>query len=250
MHTTIAFSATPGALAAQWVPVAAVPDGHIKTEGNFIHIGAMNKIIGYLSLPGTATTMVRLSSPSIRGVNPYYITPFETAIIPAADVFRAFWPDIALDLVLTEGLELEQYVSIVAEVVTHIIFLAETPPVPVSGDIHTIRFSCEPVQTASAWEYSEITLIDVLPVGTYDLVGARLENDGGIAFRFYPVGGVHRPGGIFSLDAEVEEPSLQRHGGLGVWLTFDHGLLPGIECIFDADVAKETVYGFMDIIPR
>lgn len=250
MHTTIAFSATPGALAAQWVPVAAVPDPHIKTEGNFIYIGSYNKIVGYLSLPGTATTMVRLSSPSIRGVNPYYITPFETAIIPAADVFRAFWPAIALELEQTEGLELEQYVSVVAEVVTHVIFLADVVPAPVSGNIHTVRFSCEPVQTASAWEFSEIALIDVLPVGTYDIVGARLENDGGIAFRFVPVGGAHRPGGIFSGDAEVEEPRLQRHGGLGVWCSFDHGLIPGIECIFEADVAKETVYGFMDIIPR
>lgn len=250
MHTTIAFSATPGALGDQWVPVAAVADPHIKTEGNFIYIGAYNKIIGYHSLPGTGATMVRLSSPSIRGVNPYYVTPFETAVIPAADVPRAFWPDIALTLEPTEGLELEQYISIVAEVVSHVIFLAADPPSPVSGNIHTVRFSTEPTQTASAWEFDEITMIDVLPVGTYDIVGARVENDGLIAFRFVPIGGVNRPGGVGSLDSEVEEPILQRHGGLGVWCSFEHGLIPGMECLFAADVVAEKVYGFMDIIPR
>lgn len=250
MHTTIAFSATPGALAAQWVPIAAVPDPHIKTEGNFIYIGSFNKVIGYLALAGTLGEQVRISSPSIRAVNPYYLAPFETAVVPALDVFRSFWPNIALELEQTEGLECEQYVSAAVEVISHVIFLSEIPPDPVSGNIHTIRFSCEPVQTASGWEFSEIALIDVLPVGTYDIVGARLVHALGVAFRFVLVGVPHRPGGIFSADIEVEEPRLQRHGGLGVWASFDSGLVPGIEVLFSADNVKAVLYGFMDLIPR
>ncbi|MBA7624885.1 hypothetical protein ES703_32299 [subsurface metagenome] len=248
MHTTIAYSALLAEHLAQWWTVPAVPDPHIKTEGNYIYMGIMNKIIGYFSLPGTTATMVRLTSPSIRRINPYHIVPFETAIIPAADVFRAFWPDIALELEPTEGLECEQYIS-AAEVVGHIIFLAETIPEPIRGNIHTIRFTCEPDPNVGTWAFSEITLIDDLPVGSYNIVGARLVLATGIAFRFVPVGGTHRPGGVCSTGIEVEEPKLQRHGGLGVWCSFDHGLEPGIEVLTNNDAAKATLTGYMDIIP-
>jgi len=250
MHTTLAFRRlTVGALPAQWLNLPAVPDAHIRTEGNYIYISSFNKLIGYYSLPGTLGEQVRLSSPSIRRVNPFHVSTFETAVLSTGIIDVAFFPDIALPLDVSEGLECEQYVAAAAEELHTIIFLAADPPVPVRGGIHSIRFSTDPVRTAGVWSYAEIVLLDPLPVGSYNIVGARLETTTGIAFRIVFVGGGHRPGGICQTDMEDEDVALQRHGGLGVWGTFDHNLTPGIELICSADAAKETIYGYLDIIP-
>lgn len=251
MHTTIAFARlTVGALAAQWLNLPAAPDAHIKTEGDYIYIGPYNKLIGYHALPGTLGEQVRISSPSIRMVNPYYISKFETAVL-AAGVFElgAFWPNIGLSLTPGEGLESEQYVAAAAEYLHNIIFLAADIPAPIQGEIHTIRFSTDPVRTALVWSFAEITLLDALPVGGYDVVGARLETGTGIAFRVVPIGGPNRPGGICIKDSEDNDPYLQRHGGLGIWCHFEHELVPGIELICSADDVKETIYGYLDLIP-
>jgi len=249
MHTTIAYGETIAALGAQWVPMAAVADPHIKTEGDYIYIAEQNKIIGFYCLPGTLGEQIRILSPSIRRVNPQYVSDFETAVQSTGIVRRAFFPNIGLTLVPGEGLEIEQYVT-ANEVVTHIIFLAQAIPSPVQGNIHTIRFSTDPVRTASAWSFAEITLLDPLPVGSYDVVGVRLETATGIAFRLVPVGGAIRPGGVCAIDAEDEDVLLQRYGGLGVWCSFIHGMTPGIELICSATAVKETIYGYLDLIPK
>jgi len=252
MHTTIGyqFDSVGGAEAA-WFNLAAIPDQHKKTEGNFVYIDDWNKIIGTFGLVGTLGEQVRLSAPSIRRINPYYLTKFEVAVLHAG-VFelQAFYPDIALPLEIGEGLEYEQYVAAITEIMHGFVFLASVAPDPVRGKIYTIRFSCEPARTVGVWSFSEITLIDVLPVGTYDVVGARLQTATGLAFRLVPLGGIHRPGGICVKDSEDNDQLLQRYGGLGKWMTFTEGYLPGIEMIASADAAKETIYGFLDIIPR
>lgn len=250
MHTVIAFGQTGDVAAAQWANVAAVPDAHMKTEGDYIYIGEMNKIIGFFALPGTTGEQIRLSAPSIRRVNPYYIPFFETAVLHAG-VFETpvFYPNIGLSLIPGEGLEAEIYVTL-AEVETILVFLCSVIPSPVQGNIHTIRFSCEPIRTASVWSYSEITLLDPLPVGSYDVVGARLETATGVGFRLVPIGGGPRPGGVPVKDNEDNDPLLQRYGGLGVWMSFAMAQTPGIEMLASADAVKETIYGFLDLIPK
>lgn len=256
MHTTIGFYRTVGVetLTAEWLNLVAIPDQHKKTEGNFIYIDDWNKIIGFFALPGTTGAQVRLSSPSIRRVNPYYITKFETAVLHAgAFELQGIFPDIALPLEIGEGLEYEQYICADSEEIHGFIFLASVVPDPIRGNIHTIRFSTEPARTVGTWSFSELTLIDVLPVGTYDVVGARLESDTGLCFRLVPVGGIHRPGGICvkaTAASEDNDQDLQRYGGLGKWMTFSHGYLPGLEMVASAGAAKETIYGYLDIIPR
>ena len=250
MHTTIAYGQTGDVVAAAWANVAAVPDAHMKTEGDYIYIGEWNKIIGFFALPGTTGEQIRLSAPSIRRVNPYYIPFFETAVLHAG-VFETpvFYPNIGLTLIPGEGLEAEIYITL-AEVETILVFLCSVIPVPVQGNIHTIRFSTEPVRTAGVWSYSEITLLDPLPVGSYDVVGARLETATGVGFRLVPIGGGPRPGGVPVKDEEDNDPLLQRYGGLGVWMSFEMAQTPGIEMLASADAVKETIYGFLDLIPR
>lgn len=250
MHTTIAFSESiaPG---GAWDNLAAVVDPHIHTEGDMCYISDMNRIIGEKALTGTGADQCRLQSPSIRRINPYYINQLEAALVQAGNVERTFHPNKVVTLVPDEGLECEvNSAPAGAEVQTVIVFLAGGGITPVEGEVNVVHFTTTVVLAASTWVYAEIALVDDLPVGVYDVVGGRLEQSTAIAFRFVPVGGMQRPGGMCVPGAAYQEDPQQRFGGLGVWFTFNSVQLPGIEVIDSAATGSTTMDGYMDVIRR
>lgn len=251
MFTTVAFSDSLDP-AGVFVNVPAVPDPHIKTAGNFLYISDFNHLVGAAFMGLTATPAhARLLSPSIRRINPYYITPNIHTIYSALDVLRAFHPEAPIVLDVGEGLECETDGNpAAAGQQTATVFLAPGGLTPVEGDIRTVRFTITVAGVIESWEFSEITLIDDLPVGNYDIVGARVEADEGIAFRFVPVGAAHRPGGMIVADDIVVEPWYQRWGRLGVWASFGSVQLPGVEVLFSAAEASATYQCYMDVIKR
>lgn len=249
-HTTVAFSESIDEAAA-WANWQAVVDPHVRTEGDFVYIGEFNKIIGACALAGTVPDQVRLQSPSIRRINPYYINCLEAAIVQAAHVQECFHPGAVVPMDINEGMECEANGDPAgAEQHTCIVFLAATPPTKVDGNVYTVHFTTTIVLAAGVWVYGEIALVDDLPVGTYDIVGGRLEEATTIAFRFVPVGGTHRPGGMCVPGPEDQEPRLQRFGGLGVWCSFNSVQLPGVEAICSAATGSCTMDGYMDLIKR
>lgn len=250
MHTTIAFSESIDEAGA-WANWAAVPDQHIRTEGDFVYISEFNKIIGEKVLAGTVPDQVRLQSPSIRRINPYYINQLEAAIVQAGNVERAFHPDAAVSLETNEALELEANGNPAAgEQHTGIIFLASGGITPATGEIFPVHFTTTIVLAAGVWAFGELVLPDGLPVGNYDIVGARVESATSIAFRFVPVGGSHRPGGMCVPSNAFAEPRLQRRGGLGVWCSFNSVQLPGLEVIDSAATGSTALDGYFDLIKR
>lgn len=249
-HTTIAFAESIDEAAA-WANWTAVVDPHIRTAGDFVYIGEMNKIIGAHVMAGTVPDQVRLQSPSIRRINPYYINHLEAALVQAGDVEDVFHPGAVVPLDVNEGLELEANGNPAAgEQHTGIIFLAATPPAKVDGNIFPVHFTTTVALAANVWTYAEIVLVDDLPVGTYDVVGGRLESATSIAFRFVPVGGNHRPGGVCVPGPAYIEPRFQRFGGLGVWMSFNSVQLPGIEVIDSAATGSTAMDGYFDLIRR
>lgn len=250
MFTTVAFSGSVNEAGA-WTNIPAAPDPHIHTEGNYIYIGEYNKLIGAKALVGTAPLQVQLDSPSIRRINPYYINQLEPVIVQAGNVQKTFHPTAIVPLGVNEGLEcLANGTPGGAEQHTVIVFLAPTPLNRVDGNVYTVHFECTPTLAAGVWAYSEIVLVDDVPVGTYDVVGARVESDTSIAFRFNPVGGPYRPGGMCVPSNAYKEPNLQRFGGLGVWFTFNSVQLPGIELLDSAATGAEKQSGYFDLIPK
>lgn len=248
MHTTVAFSEALDE-AGVFANLAAVPDQHIRTQGDFIYVGSQNKIIGELAAVGALGDLCRLVSPSIRRINPFYIECVELAIDPAGDVFNVFHPNAQIPLDPNEGLECESNANpAAAEQHTAVVFLSDGNVNPVTGDIRSVRFVINVAQVAGAWAMSEIVLQDDIPVGNYQVVGASMVVDGANAFRFIPIGGSHRPGGIPSPDQESAVPFYQRYGRLGVWFTFNSVQLPAVEVLGAAAAGAADYEGIMDVI--
>jgi hypothetical protein len=248
MFTTVAFAENNTPTGA-FLEVDAVPDQHINAEDQFVYVGAYNRVIGAKALLGALPDQCRLLSPSIRRINSYYINQLEAAIVQAGNVEKTFHPNKIVTLVTNEALECEISATAgAARQVCIVVFLADSDISEVNGEIHQVHFTCAPTLAAGTWEFSHIDIPEALPVGRYQVVGARVESPTSIAFRFVPHTSGNRPGGMcVPSNAFIEDP-LQRKGGLGVWFEFDSVQLPGIEVIDSAATGLCTLDCYFDLI--
>lgn len=250
MFTEVAFSESQDP-AGVFVPQLAVPDQHVRTEGDSVFIQEFNLLMGGLVCVGTVAGLHRFVSPSLRRINPQYTVPIEQAIAPAGlpqhDVSNR--GGIALDP--NEQLQSENDANLAgAQQQTTLAFLADSRISPVEGQIRTLRFQITLALVLNTWTFSEVDFIDELPVGTYDIVGAAMVGVSIVGFRFVPVGAHHRPGGCGSSVIELVANDVFRFGGLGIWCTFETIRAPGMEVICSAAVGSATYEGVMDVIPR
>lgn len=251
MHTTIAYSEGKNLATGVFSKLAGVPDQHIKVYGNLIYIASFNHLIGAYCIGGTVPEEARLVSPSLRRVNPFYITPLEIGLLPVEPHAMRYFPDSPVKLETNEGLEAEiSGVDAAASVKLIACWLAPGAVVPISGEIWTVNTHITLELVASVWTYSEITFPDSLPVGTYSVVGARMVAGEGAIFRFVPVGEPYRPGGIVVQEIDENDPDRQRFGALGRWFDFHSVQPPGVEVIACSAEAEETYELYVDVIKR
>jgi hypothetical protein len=248
MHTIVAFSDSKDP-AGVFVNLDAVPDPHIKTQDQYVYISNFNNLIGRFACLGANADQARLYAPSIRNINPLYINEIINALVPDESNMHFFHPSAVIPLVPNEGLEVEENSDPDgAEQHTVIVALAPGAVNSVNGDIRTVHFTSTVTLAAETWAFAEIELVDDLPVGNYNIVGARLESATSIAFRFVPVGESHRPGGICVASEEAADVPFQRLGGLGIWCGFNTVQLPGIEVLDSAATGATALDGYFDLI--
>ena len=200
---------------------------------------------------GTAGVEARLVSPSLRRVNPYYIVPLELALYPDGNPHHTVNIRNAIPLDTDEALE--SWINsapVGAEQASTVVWLAPGALTPITGRMYTVNFEITLALVAGAWAFSELDFVDELPVGTYDLVGARVEVDTAVAFRFVPVGAAHRPGAPCLCNCEYDNDPTFRYGGMGSWFVFSTVQPPGVEVLSSAAAVSATYQGYMDIIPR
>jgi len=248
MFSLIAFSESIDP-AGVFEKLTAVADQHIKTAGDGITIPAMNNIIGAFSAQGTVPAESRLVSPSLRRINPFYITPVENALFAGNMPAMMYRGDNPIVLDVNETLEVECDANPAgAEQLSVLVWLADGSVVVVSGEVWTVNCHITLAQLAGAWAFSEITFPDSLPVGDYQIIGARAQIAGGVGFRFVPVGAAHRPGGIVAQDTGSHDPWAQRFGRLGVWAEFNTVQPPGMEVMSSAAAGSATYECYIDVI--
>lgn len=251
MHTTIAYSKGINLDTGIFTKIEGVPDQHIKVHGTMIYIASFNHLIGVYCIGGTLPEEARLVSPSLRRVNPFYITPLEVGLLPVEPIAMRYFPDSPVRLETNEALEAEiSGADAAASVKLIVCFLAPGAVVPVSGEIWTINTHVKVELKASVWQYCEIDFPDTLPVATYSVVGARMVAGKGAAFRFVPVGEPYRPGGIVVQDVDENDPDRQRFGALGRWFDFPSIQPPGIEVIACSAEVEATYELYLDVIKR
>ncbi len=250
MFTTIAWSESVDQ-GGVILPIAAVADMHMRTQGDYIVTNEYNKLIGTYACVGATATRARIVSPSLRKINPYCIRPLELAITPAGIPVHAVNPGLAVQLDSEEELSAEHNGNPVAaaEQTSIVAWLSSGAIQPVTGKIYTIYFTITLAQLAGAWAFSEITFIDQLPVGTYTIVGAEFVIASGVVARFVPKGGSNRPGVPIVAASNFGTNTTFRYGNMGAFTTFKTLTPPGVEVLSSAAVASATYNCYMDVIP-
>ena len=227
--------------------VNALADQHVRVSGADIIVPSLNQLLGAYA-GGVTITRAQLRSPSLRRVVNVEIAPVNIGTL-APNNPPALWmrPQAPIALTVNEALNMFVAENVVgAEQEDGVVWLADAPVAPVGGEMFVVRVTGATTLTANAWTNGSLTFDQTLPAGSYNIVGARMESTNIIAFRFVPVGGTWRPGGLGTTTAARLEPPGQRSGGWGVWATFAHLTPPTVDYLASAADAAES--GELDLV--
>lgn len=239
-------------LLATWTKIAAVADQHIKTSGDSVYVSGYNRFFG--GVFGSIATAIgcRIVAPSIRRLAPNNIAPINLDDVLASPINHSVDPSRMLNLEIDEQLEFEGLGAAAgADDCAGVLWLADAELSQVSGQIFTARATVTLAGSAGAWEYADLAFEEDLPVGTYDVVGLDMVALNGICARLVPVGAPNRPGGIIRGDQnDIIINNVFRRGQLGVWCTFPHNNIPGLEVFSSTAIGAGTYPVLLDLIKR
>jgi len=249
MFTTVAFGESideAGAMAN----LAAIADQHVRTEGDHIIVPRdMNRFIGAVAYLGTVVAQCQLVSPSLRKIGVQSIAPLNQVLVPTGEVVHSITPDSYVPLTPDEQIEIVNNGNPAgAENHTVAVWLSNGDIVPKKGNIRTIRIQVTTAVVALAWTLADIVIVDDLPVGEYEIVGAAFEIASALAFRFVFIGGTWRPGVPVLADVNTGVNDIFRRGKMGSFGTFHTTQLPGIEVLGNDAVGAATYEGVLDIL--
>lgn len=126
-----------------------------------------------------------------------------------------------------------------------LVWLADGPLKPISAPIYSVRWTAAAALAAGAWVNAPIVFSQVLPAGSYQIVGMRARSANLIAARCVFVGGGFRPG-IGAVQAvSAADFKYSRFGQMGVFGQFDNTTPPTVDFLGDTDVAQ---FGIFDLI--
>lgn len=245
MHTLCGF--TQSVDQSAMANIAAIPDPHLRIEGNNIIIPPQVNTIVATWANGVNLDRAQLQSPSMRRILNYEISPVAISASnpsPLPFIDKRMTP-IILDA--DEPLSCQTAESGAgATRMNAFVCLAPGVLEPVRGDIRSVRVSAAATLNAFSWSNASLTFDQSLPAGKYQLVGGRFRSAGLLAWRAVFVGGLWRPGAPgFTTDALVD-PLEFRLGNMGVWGEFDHNLPPTID--FFSVSADTSEIGVLDVI--
>lgn len=245
MFTMAGFSESVAA-AATSEKLTGIPDEHIKVEGDNIIVPELNKLIGILPV-GLDIRNVQLSSPSLRRLALLDVAPVENTALPVYPPDPLIKGENYLELEIDEHLAAYAGNSNAgAQQENVLLMLADDNIGKIEGRIFTVKCTATAPATAYAWASASMTFSQELPVGTYQLVGARCEQANTIAYRFVFIGGIWRPGFSAVAAISAKDPIGARAGQLGAWGSFAHNKIPSVEFFGDGTGGAAVIY--LDLI--
>jgi hypothetical protein len=251
MWTTVAWSESIDSTVA-FVKVDAVPDQHIKTEGDSVYISSYNRLLGGYGCYAADVLASRFVSPSLRRVAPVEISPLTLGLLPGEPIEVDVHPGKGLILDIDEQLEVELRGAAGGAAQQGIAaWLADSEIQPVKGRIFSVRATITLALVAGVWSYSTMTFTEDLPVGVYDIVGFDVVAGEGMIARLVPVGGMNRPGvPVRQAPTNHILGNTFRNGNMGVFCTFPHNNIPGVEVLALTPETEETYQCIVDLIEK
>lgn len=249
--TTVAFFEIQ-TLAAAYLPIAAVPDQHVRVVGDDIQVPTLSQIVvlwGGISST-TLLNQMRITAPSLRERSLYQVAPLAIAatdVQPGASQIVIDLRDSPLELVVGEQMNAEALGTVVTQEMWCGACLADGPIAPVKGKIFTIRTTgAAAALSIGLWNNRALTFDEDLPRGRYQIVGMRAESAGLIAARCVFVGSGWRPGTIGKAIVSQEQNDLFRQGRMGVFGEFEDIEPPTVD--FLSLAADTLLYVYLDLI--
>jgi len=254
MYTLVGYDMARAAAVAALAFVTPAPDAHVTIDGpNVIVPDELSNVLGEYVAHGTVAaagfpTLAQLQSPALRRTFQHDIPRLHDSLAPISNEHINFHADSPIPLDKGEGLQAWLANGALAGAFGLIgVLLGDGPQAPVKGQIMTLRYTTVTPVVANAWTLGALTVIQPLPAGRYQVVGARCVSAGtaGI-FRLIFTGYDWRPGGVTVINPLVADPDWQRYGNMGVWGEFDDRHLPRLECLHIVAVANPDLY--LDLI--
>jgi len=245
MFTVIGWSAAVDQAAI--ANIAAIADPHVNVSVNNIVVPTpIANLMGAAAI-GVNLTRAQLLTPSTRRLLNPEIAPFDRTATPSSP-FR--FHNLARNPIKLDGEEIMNAATAEdgagATRMNVFAWLSDGPIEPVLGDIRTVRVTATTTLVAFAWTNGALTFDQSLPAGRYQLVGARFNSAGLLAYRCVAPGYQWRPGGIGVIVDSGAELQTFRNGSLGVWLEFNHNTPPTVDfCSATADTSET---GELDLI--
>lgn len=225
--------------------INAVQDASITVSGADVRVPlALPYLVGQAALLNDASgTRAQIQAPSLRAMANLDVEPLVLAATFGTPPESMIHGDNPIPLAGNESINF--YVeSNPAAAAAHygLVWFGDGAIQPVKGNIYTVRATSAVQQVAGAWVNGNLTFSQVLPVGTYDIVGMRARSTDGVAARLVFVGAPWRPGVPMVNAVGDLDPYFARYGSMGIFGRFDSTTPPTVDVL--GGVAAAQVFEF------
>lgn len=231
------------AISATLLALQPIADPHVTVAGDDITVPELDQIVASLGFGG-APTQMQIQSPSMREI---FLEDLPSMILTEVTTpslgHLLDRRDSPIPLVRSEKLNV---FSIHTTDGWCLIWLADGPITPVTGEIRTIRATTGHTANADVWENVALALTQTLPAGRYEIVGMHAFGTNLLAARLLFVGGGWRPGVPAGADINSKSDDRFRSGMFGSFGEFEFDQPPTIDLLGTGVTAAEEI--FLDLI--
>lgn len=245
----IAYGGALSATSTSFQNLPGIADPTVTVSGNIIYVPTISNLVGEF-LIGASVSRGELRAPSILDLAPLDVSPVNASATPSNPTVYSPHYTEPFKLVPTEGLQAYAInSSSTTDKQSIIVELSDGAVAPVAPtECFTTRATFTVPSGNYSWQNAALTFDNALPVGTYDLIGARVEVANGIAARFYPNGGTFRPGVTVRQSKSDLDVPFERRGGKGVLFTFNQLTPPTIDLYHNGATGTGVV--FLDLVKK
>lgn len=226
----------------------AVSDQSMFSEGKVLRVPPNRAMLAAEALYTVAATRnyAKVVTPSIRTLSNQFLPVIANTAVPDGDIAVNYHPMSPRELRVAEQMQfLVNTDDAAAQDHYGLVWLADGPLQPVTGQIFTSRLTATIQQVAGEWQAESMVFDEQLPVTDYQVVGMRTEVTDGVAARLIFSNSEFRPGAPVSGSTDDFTLNRFRYGALGVWGAFDINQPPRLEVLGGVGT-DQTVY--LDLI--